>query len=302
MAKELYFDPSTGRIQQRHLPASTSDFVEDSVKNECMCSSALTEAYNRGSTSKDFDNKVKSTSTSDSGEASPERFYKIQSLQLLGDEDHQVVVPIWIAREPNHPIPINVAPAWIDHLQQAIKDINNAAPGLFLYITSDPLEAKIKIAGNSQDKRCFTRGNILQTPYTEIVLYSDRSEKKGTSCHELLHALGFQHEHQRRDRDSSLHLNWQRSTKDFWYTQYEIVEEILGLTRFDPFSIMLYPEEKKLTRNRGDQVWFTKPHKDLNKEMSELDKVALNCVYRPCKGPRYSPKKSLATGLWYCGR
>ncbi|KAL9956342.1 hypothetical protein ACROYT_G037807 [Oculina patagonica] len=65
---------------------------------------------------------------------------------------------------------------------------------------------------------------------------------------------------------------------------------------------MLYPEDKKLTRNRGDKVWFTKPHKDLNKEMSELDKVALNCVYRPCKGPRYSPKKSLATGLWYCGR
>ena len=311
--EELYFDPSTGRLGVRHVktnerPKNTSTLRPYSCGSGGffggICSSALTQACNQSSTSKDFDDEVKSTSTSDSGEASLERFYKIQSLQMLGDEDDQVVVPIWIAREPNRPKYMNVAPAWIEHLQRAIKDINYAAPGLFLYITSNPLTAKVKIAGNNQDTRCFTRGNILQSTWTEIFLYSKGSlyDMKRTSCHELLHALGFQHEHQRRDRDSSLHLNWRRSPGDDWYKQYEMVAEILGLTRFDPFSILLYPEDEELSRNRGDPVWYTKPFKSLNREMSELDKVALNSVYRPCKGPQYSPIKSGATGLWYCGR
>ena len=239
-------------------------------------------------------------STFDSGGTSLDRFYKIQGLQILGEEDDRVVVPIWIARDPNIPKHMNVAPAWIEHLQQAIKDINYAAPGLFLYITTNPLKAKIKIARNNQSSVCFTRGNILQTTFTEIFLCSEWSGMKRTSCHELLHALGFQHEHQRRDRESSMQLNWQRSPND----QYRLVADILGLTRFDPFSILLYPEDEELSRNRGDAVWITKPIKCLNIEMSELDKVALNNVYRPCEGPSYSPTKfgRSVTGLKYCGR
>ena len=59
-----------------------------------------------------------------------------------------------------------------------------------------------------------------------------------------------------------------------------------------------------LTRNLEDPVWFTKPTTEINREMSELDKVSLNNLYRPCRGPNYSPTKfgRGITGLWYCGR
>ena len=264
---------------------------------------ALAGAHGQGYSSKEFEDAVRGMSTSDSGEASLNRFYKIQSLQMLGEEDERVVVPIWIARDPYFPRNINVAPAWIEHLQQAIKDINYAAPGLFLYITTNPLKGKIKIVGNNQGHGCFTRGNILETTWTNIFLYSEWSDMKRTSCHELLHALGFEHEHQRRDRESSIHQNWQRSREDDMFRQYEIIADILGITRFDPFSILLYPEDEELSRNRGDPVWITKPDKSCNREMSELDKVALNNVYRPCEGPHYSPTKfGSVTGLKYCGR
>ena len=265
-----------------------------------VCSSALAAASGRGYSSKEFDDEVRRMSASDSGGANLDRFYRIQSLQMLGGKDDQVVVPIWIARDLNPPRRMNVVPAWIEHLQQAIKDINYAAPGLFLHITTHPSNAKIKIARNNQSTGCYTRGNILQTAFTEIFLYSEWSEMKRTSCHELLHALGFQHEHQRRDRESSIQLSRQISPND----QYRLGADILGLTRFDPFSILLYPEDEELSRNRGDPVWITKPFKCLNREMSELDKVALNSVYRPCEGPNYSPTKygRSVTGLKYCGR
>ena len=268
------------------------------------CSSALAGARRKGWSSLEFEDNVMGMSTSDSGGVSLDRFYKIQSLQMLGEEDDRVEVPIWIARDPNIPRRMNVVPAWIEHLQQAINNINYAAPGLFLYITTNRSKAEIKIARNNQSTGCFTQGNILETAFTEIFLDSEWSEMKRTSCHELLHALGFQHEHQRGDRESSIQLNWQRSREDEMFWQYEIIDNVVGITRFDPFSILLYPEDEELSRNRGDPVWITKPYKYLNREMSELDKVALNNVYRPCEGPNYSPTKfeRSVTGLKYCGR
>lgn len=293
----LYFDPFTGKLSTRK--------TSDKQVFGGVYSSALTDARSRGYSSKEFEDRVKLESSLDSGGASLDRFYKIQSLQMLGKEDDRVVVPIWIARDPYLPRhTMNVAPAWVEHLQQAMKDINYAAPGLFLHTTTNPLKAKIKIAGNNQNSACFTRGNILETTGTDIFLYSEWSEMKRTSCHELLHAIGFQHEHQRRDRESSIHENWQGPPNDDWYDQYKVVADILGITRFDPFSILLYSEDEKLSRNRGDPVWITKPYKSLNREMSELDKVALNNVYRPCEGPNYSPQKfgRSVTGIKYCGR
>ena len=306
----LYFDPFTGKLITRKT--SDKQVVPDMVDMNGgpgffggVYSSALTDARSRGYSSKEFEDRVKLESSLDSGGASLDRFYKIQSLQMLGKEDDRVVVPIWIARDPNLPRhTMNVAPAWVEHLQQAMKDINYAAPGLFLHTTTNPLKAKIKIAGNNQNSACFTQGNILETTGTDIFLYSEWSEMKRTSCHELLHAIGFQHEHQRRDRESSIHENWQGPPNDDWYDQYKVVADILGITRFDPFSILLYSEDEKLSRNRGDPVWITKPYKSLNREMSELDKVALNNVYRPCEGPNYSPQKfgRSVTGIKYCGR
>ena len=126
--------------------------------------------------------------------------------------------------------------------------------------------------------------------------------RPGLSCHELLHALGVQHEHQRRDRDLSLYVH---DVKGEWKPQYCSIDDLIGLTRLDPLSIIMYPEKRnQLWRNRRDSVWFAKPTTEVNRKMSELDKVGLNNLYRPCKGANYSPKRFGIgiTGLWYCGR
>lgn len=293
----LYFDPSTGKLSPHKVIGYNSINMDirgaDGFFGGTLAAT-LAESSNRDHTSKDFQEAA--IATTDYAEANLAKFYKIQSLQMLGEESDRVMVPIWIARDRGDLMYMNVAPAWIGHIQQAINDINYAAPGLCLYITSVPSRARIKIAGTAK-KSCYTMGNILQTTSSEIYLYHEWSEMKRTSCHEILHAIGFQHEHQRRDRELSIHVEKEG-------LQYQMKNELLGLTRFDPFSIMLYPEDEELSRSRGDPVWFTKPFIELNREMSELDKVALNNLYHPCKGSHYSPTKygKGVTGLWYCGR
>jgi len=269
----------------------------------CSFTSALDEAYERGYTSKEFVEKVKQGLPS-YGEARLRAFYRIQSLQRLGESNDRVSVPIWIARGQNRSLETQrVAPAWMEHIQQAIDDINYAAPGLHLYITEDESDAKINIYGTCE-RRWYTTSNILfpRYDYATIHLGDECPEMKQTSCHELLHALGLGHEHQRLDRDFYVSVKDVHLTKE-WKNQHCKRENLTEITPFDPFSIMLYPEDEIMQRNLGDPVWFTKPYTDINREMSELDKVALNNLYPPCKGPRYSPTQSRSvTGLWYCGR
>lgn len=172
-------------------------------------------AASRNYTSREYVTMVKCRSE----EPSFSEYYKSQSLQVLGKKEDQVSVPIWIARDQRRYSEfLNVAPAWIEHLECAIIDINYTAPGLDLYITNDMATAKIKIYGNKKAS-CGTWGNILSHPTAEIFLYDWWEEKKGTSYHELLHALGFGHEHQRRDRDSSVQVRDQRVPEE-WKSQY----------------------------------------------------------------------------------
>lgn len=252
----------------------------------------LDAAARKGHTSKEYAKAVKETNTSD--EHPLHKFYKTQSLQYLGEETDRESVPIWIAGYNNSSSEFeDVASSWIEHIQRAISDINEAVPGLNLHTVSEGSKAIIKIAGNRENS-CFTRGRILSRGRAKIYLYSGWNNKKRTSCHELLHALGFGHEHQRPDRDYSIEVGSDTS-------QYKKLDDLYGVTRFDPYSIMLYPEDEEYLRRSGDPVWFTKPSHELNVKMSELDKMGVNNLYRPCKHAGYSPVIG-STGLFFCGR
>ena len=221
------------------------------------------------------------------------QFYKHQSRQNLGVESDRVHVPIYIDAKSLHD-------DWYNHLHNAIEVINQAAPGLHLYTVNELDDAKVKIYGITE-KKAFTNGNILNPLFAAEVNLSDDwadKRKKQTSVHELLHALGFEHEHQRRDASQAIKVC---STKkdDRQYIQNM---NMLGVTRFDPFSIMLYSEKYIERKTESEPAWELKPPKEKNNEMSELDKVSLNLLYRPCKGPDYHPHLSDVTGMWYCGR
>ena len=128
-------------------------------------------------------------------------------------------------------------------------------------------------------------------------LANDWSNKKRASIHELLHALGLGHEHQRNDSENSLTVV---STGKGTMENFQPRQDFHGITRFDPFSIMLYSEgeykEAKVKRNGEDPVWAIVLPGEKNDTLSELDKVGLNLLYPRCCTGSYQPCKSRVTG------
>ena len=76
--------------------------------------------------------------------------------------------------------------------------------------------------------------------------------RKGTALHEILHSLGFHHEQSRTDRDKYLKVI--NSNDD----NYSIKMFSQELTRFDPFSVMLYNETELMERIGDEGVWKLK--------------------------------------------
>lgn len=252
-----------------------------------MFEGIMNEAVKRGHMSNILKEALQNCPTVDDPEFRCVPFYKCQSLQKLGEISERVHVPTYIDA--------SVHGSWIQHLDKAIEVINKAAPGLYLFKESNNSNAKIRIYGHDTNG-CGTKGTILSCPYAEIFLNDNWKMKKRTSVHELFHALGFEHEHQRKDATEAIDL---LKTDDQCQTRHYYT----GLGRFDPLSIMLYCEGQDFSRkSEGDIVWKQKKSTKLVDKMSELDKVGLNLIYRPCRGPNYNPQVSHITGMWYCGR
>lgn len=225
-------------------------------------------------------------------------FYMDQSRHTLGQDRDRQKVPIYISG--------NVHPDWISFLTKGIAEINEACPGVHLF-QAEKCESEVYIQGSASAEVCSTYWDIARRPHKQvrITLVDDYSRKrmKRTSVHELLHALGAQHEHQAADADSFLYNECPREHKQF--NQFVPNANFIKVTRRDPFSIMMYPEGNKnyLHRKEGsDTVWNLKASNEMNNEMSELDKVGLNYMYPPCRSAAYNPQLSSVTGMWYCGR
>ena len=222
----------------------------------------------------------------------------------MGTEEDRVSVLIWMDDELDD--------SWKDSLHEAVKAINEAAPGLTLTITDNKKRAIIHVlAINKEEPYTEVEGNILmrlkeKNFATNIYLGKWKDDgKKGVCIHELLHALGFHHEHQDAIADSYIyHLN---SGK-----QITIDKNELRFIWWDSSSTTLYPCEKKCRDHSEDHVckcnkWVLEAYPTkVNTDLDEHDMVGLNLAYPPCvdktaSNARYRPKLG-RNGMYYCGR
>ncbi|XP_054711652.1 astacin-like metalloprotease toxin 5 [Uloborus diversus] len=69
-------------------------------------------------------------------------------------------------------------------------------------------------------------------------------ENHAVIVHELMHAIGFEHEHNRSDRDDYLIINW-NNIQSQWHSAFQKLRSDQNrlLTRFDYDSIMMYGEQ-----------------------------------------------------------
>ena len=189
----------------------------------------------------------------------------------------------------------------------ATDEINQAAPGLCLYKSESPPSPPgrygyIKIVGKSE-KCASTEGNIFKSDVARITLGDDFNVgmEGRTIVHELLHALGFPHEHCRIDAQKHVTKESERTNDNI-----DPNEGSLPLTRFDPLSVKVCQKNDVLDSKRkpdDDPIWIIKGDGlTYNTELSELDKVGLNLFFRPCKTDTYQPELSPDSGLYYCGR
>ena len=195
--------------------------------------------------------------------------------------------------------------SWKSDLREAVQAINEAAPGLSLSITEDKERAIIHVlAIDEKEPYTEVEGNILMRSSTENFVtkihlgkWKDDT-KKGVCIHELLHALGFHHEHQ--DAIAKPYVCHLDSGKEISIDKNE-----LGFIRFDSLFTTLYPCKKKCRDHVCNWVLRAYPAK-VNTEFDELDRIGLNLVYPPCidktdNNVRYKPKLG-KTGMYYCGR
>lgn len=140
------------------------------------------------------------------------------------------VIPYAIHRELTNPA----------RVEAAIKYFNENTPIQFVPLEAEGEDAIVFVP---DAKNCASYVGRIGGP--QPIMVADRCGRQEL-IHELMHALGFVHEHSRLDRDQFIEIVWDNIDSQYW-PQFAMVPELMVLDYqgrtfdFDSSSAMLYP-------------------------------------------------------------
>ncbi|XP_035534671.1 low choriolytic enzyme-like isoform X2 [Morone saxatilis] len=105
--------------------------------------------------------------------------------------------------------------------------------------------------------------------------------QKGIIQHELLHALGFYHEHTRSDRDQHVRINW-ANISEYYVSDFQLMDTNNLNTPYDYSSIMHYGRTA-FGKNRSETITpIPDPSVPIGQTvgLSDIDIIKINRLYK----------------------
>ena len=170
---------------------------------------------------------------------------------------------------------------------EALNEISNATHLTFVYNGSAAIQERIIFKRSNVNNTSFSSIGKQSNKPNYIQLAPNTTVKKGTVIHEVLHSLGFFHEHSRTDRNNYITIIEENINPEYLYAFDTFIDKDYSgynLGTFDFNSIMLYgsfngfeinPSQPSITRKDG--TIFSEQRDSL----SYGDIAGLNYIYGP---------------------
>jgi len=163
-------------------------------------------------------------------------------------------------------------------VHSAMRDISSKTCVKFVQRTTE--RNYIKVVSNLSG--CWSYVGMIGGAQT-VSLQAFGCMYTGTAIHEIMHALGFYHEHTRTDRDSYIKIHWQNIDQSM-YSQFAIPNSVINAgAGYNYYSIMHY-DGKAFSSNGGITIEPLDPSVHLlathqQYSMQPSDATQINTIY-----------------------
>jgi len=171
----------------------------------------------------------------------------------IAPQGHAMEPIVWLRLWPEGRVPYtidaSVNKAQRQRIQEAIHHVQSLTPIRFVERTDE--EDYVRFISDGVAGTCWSVVGRMGGPQDlDVYCGQDGVPSMGTVVHEMLHAPGFEHEHQRADRDAYVEILWDNIVDEGWsqFTKIGFAGRTLGTYDYD--SVMHY-HAKAFSKNGG---------------------------------------------------